>query len=291
MTMEIDGMETSHGWFDVKRFPADVIMIAEPGHYEDVKSYLVEGDRDVAVLDTGMGVGDFDRLVARLSDRDPIVLHSHAHFDHIGASHRFQRVLVHASEADDLRSGYPNEQFKPWFAANYLVGNLLPDEFDPDHASIPGCNPTGTLEHGDRVDLGGRVLEVFHTPGHSPGGITLLDRDNRLLFPGDAVYLGPMFAYRPYSDPVAYRRSLRLLAELCDDVDVVYPSHNAVPLTPDDVRAMQAAYEEVWAGHVAPERTDSEKHVFHFGEFSFWVRPGSYGVDAPDPQHDTGGRA
>ena len=34
---------TSHGWFDVVEFPDDVTMIAEPGHYEDVKSFLVEG--------------------------------------------------------------------------------------------------------------------------------------------------------------------------------------------------------------------------------------------------------
>lgn len=273
-------MKTSHGWFEVERFPHGITMIAEPGHYEDVKSYLVEGERDVAVLDTGMGVGDFAGLVAELSDRKPIVLHSHAHFDHIGASHQYERVLVHPSEADDLREGYSEEKFRPWFAANFLVGNRLPADFDVEHASIPGCEPTGELNHGDRIDLGGRVLEVFLTPGHSPGGITLLDRANRALFPGDAVYAGPMFAYRPYSDPMRYRETLELLAKLCDLVDVVYPSHNAVPLTPDDVRAMQRAYEEIWAGRPA-DRKDSEKHVFEFENFSFWLRPGDYGEAAP----------
>ncbi|HUG14095.1 MAG TPA: DinB family protein [Thermomicrobiales bacterium] len=273
-------METSHGWFDVRRFPHGVTMIAEPGHYEDVKSYLIEGDRDVAVLDTGMGVGDFADLVASLTDRDPIVLHSHAHFDHIGASHRYDRVLVHPTESADLRAGYPNSSFEPWFSANYLVGNLLPDEFDPATSSIPGCEPTGELNHGDRIDLGERELEVFYTPGHSPGGVTLLDRAHRALFPGDAVYAGPMFAYRPYSDPVRYRETLELLAKLADHVDTVYPSHNAVPLTADDVRDMHRAYEEIWAGRT-PDREDSEKHVFEFGNFSFWLRPGAYGPAAP----------
>jgi glyoxylase-like metal-dependent hydrolase (beta-lactamase superfamily II) len=270
-------VNTSHGWYDVQRFPKQVTMIAEPGHYEDVKSYLVEGGRDVAVLDTGMGVGDFAGLVASLTDKSPIVLHSHAHFDHIGASYLYDRVLVHPSEADDLRAGYPNERFRPWFAANYLVGNLLPSEFNPERAEIPGCEPAGTLQHGDEIDLGGRVLEAFHTPGHSPGGITLLDRQNRILFPGDAVYLGPMFAYRPYSDPHAYRESLRLLSELSAQVEAVYPSHNAVPLTPDVVQRMHEAYEAIWSGVVKPEQADSEKHVFLFGDFSFWLRPGGYG--------------
>jgi glyoxylase-like metal-dependent hydrolase (beta-lactamase superfamily II) len=248
-------------------------------HEEDVKSYLVEGDELVAVLDTGMGVGDFAGLVESLSSRAPIVLHSHAHFDHIGASHRFDRVLVHASEADDLRAGYPNERFRTWFEPRYLRSDALPTEFDPASASIPPCEPTGGIDHGDRFDLGGRVLEAFHTPGHSPGGITLLDRENRLLFPGDAVYAGPMFAWRPYSDPVAYRDSLRLLAELADASDVVYPSHNRVPLAPGEVKAMYAAYEEIWSGR-APDHELPDRHVFDVGDFAFWLAPGRYGAAA-----------
>jgi glyoxylase-like metal-dependent hydrolase (beta-lactamase superfamily II) len=262
-------------WFVVERFPNGVTMIAEPGHVEDVKSYLVEGERDVAVLDTGMGVGDFAGLVASLSTRDPIVLQSHAHFDHMGASHRFARVLVHSSEADDLQSGLTNAEFRPWFDPSRLVGDRLPEDFDIETVTLPGCAPTGELKHGDRIDLGGRTLEVFHTPGHSPGGITLLDRDARALFPGDAVYAGPMFAYRPYSDPVAYRTSLRLLAELADVVDVVYPSHNRVPLSPDEVRTMQDAYEAIFAGRPPDEQVPG-CDKFEFGEFSFWVRPGAY---------------
>jgi glyoxylase-like metal-dependent hydrolase (beta-lactamase superfamily II) len=200
---------TTHGWFDVVSFEDGITMIAEPGHYEDVKSFLVEGDRDVAVIDAGMGVGDFAGLVASLSGRDPLVLMTHAHFDHIGACARFQRVLVHEAEADDLREGYPNERFAPWFVPEYLVGDLLPADFDPSTAEIPGCEPIGTLQHGDTIDLGGRTLEVYHTPGHSPGGVSFFDRSAGALFPGDAIYAGPMFAFRPYSDPVAYRESLR----------------------------------------------------------------------------------
>ncbi len=268
---------TIDGWFDVVRFAGGVTMIAEPGHYEDVKSYLVEGERDVAVLDTGMGVGDFAGLVRSLTHRDPIVLHSHAHFDHIGASDRFERVLVHPAEADDLRAGYPNERFRNWFRAEYLNEVPLPDGFSPQEARIPGAQPTGYLHHEDVIDLGGRSLEVFHTPGHSPGGITLLDRERRALFPGDAVYAGPMFSFRNDSDPVAYRESLRLLAELASLVDVVYPSHNAVPLTPEDVVGMHEAYEEIWAGRT-PDDSTSERDIFRYDGFSFWLAPGRYGA-------------
>lgn len=251
-------------------------MIAEPGHHEDVKSYLVEGDREVAVLDTGMGVGDFAGLVRSLSDKLPIVLHSHAHFDHIGASADYERVLVHASEADVFRTGCPNEQFRPWFSPQYLNEIPLPEGFNPESASIPGTEPSGFLSHGDRIELGGRVLEVYHTPGHSPGGITLFDRDAGALFPGDAVYAGPMFAFRGNSDPAAYRESLALLALLSESATAVYPSHNEVPLSPQTVRNMHQAYEEIWAGRT-PDDTNSERDVFRFSGFSFALAPGRYG--------------
>src|SRR5918997_5967242 len=101
----------AQGWFEVRRFPHAVTMIREPHHREDVKSYLIEGNRDVAVLDTGTGAGDFAGLVASLSTRRPQVLQTHADWDHIGASFRFDDVLVHPAEADRLRAGYAAERF------------------------------------------------------------------------------------------------------------------------------------------------------------------------------------
>lgn len=267
----------AHEWFDVVRFPSSIVMIAEPGHSENVKSYLVEGDQFVAVLDTGLGVGDFAELVRSLSDREPIVVQSHAHFDHIGASASFAKVLVHPSEAQGLRDGYPNERFRPWFEPEHLRGRALPAGFDPATASIAACEPSGWLQHGDRIDLGGRSLEVYHTPGHSPGGITLFDRDARALFPGDAIYRGPMFAYRDATDPTAYRASLKLIAELAADADAIYPSHNQSPLTPRDAIAIHEAYELVWAGR-APDERLPDRDVFRFDGFQFWLRPGAYGV-------------
>lgn len=267
---------TERDWFEVRRFPHGITMIREPHHVEDVKSYLIEGARDVAVLDTGMGVGDFAGLVARLSDRRPRVVQTHAHWDHIGASRRFAEVLVHPAEADGLRAGYPADRFARKFAAEAVDRTRLPAGFDTA-AGIPGREPTGWLEHGDRIDLGGRELEVFHTPGHSPGGVTFLDRQGRALFPGDLLYLGRMFVFFPGSDPAAFRDSLRLAAELAGDVDAVYPAHDASPITPHDVREICDAFETVWAGR-APDRRDViygyDTASYDFGRFSFHLPPG-----------------
>src|SRR5829696_2084948 len=119
------------GWFDVRRFPHAVTMIREPHHVEDVKSYLIEGSRDVAVLDTGTGAGDFVGLVASLSSRRPRVLQTHADWDHIGASFQFDEVMVHPSEAKKLRAGYAADRYAGEFTARSVDPSRLPDNFDP----------------------------------------------------------------------------------------------------------------------------------------------------------------
>ncbi len=266
----------SDSWFKISHHPDGVIVIAEPGHYEDVRSFVIEGSDRTIVFDTGMGVGDFKGLVDSLTNLPVTVVQSHAHFDHIGASAEFDEVLVHESEADDLRSGYPNERFRTWFVPEYLNDIPLPDGFDPDSASIAGTEPAGYLNHGDRIDLGDRLIEVYHTPGHSPGGISLFDPVAGALFPGDAIYLGPMFAFREGSDPAAYRDSLRLLAEIAERASVVYPSHNQVPITPEEVVAIHHSYEEIWAGRKPDERLP-DKDVYRFDGYSFELAPASTG--------------
>jgi glyoxylase-like metal-dependent hydrolase (beta-lactamase superfamily II) len=264
------------GWFDVRRFPHAVTMIREPHHVEDVKSYLIEGSRDVAVLDTGTGAGDFPGLVASLSSRRPRVLQTHADWDHIGASFRFDEVLVHPTEAEKLRAGYAADRYAKAFSPKSVDPSRLPGDFDPS-SGIPGRAPTGWLEHGDRIDLGDRVLEIFHTPGHSPGGVSFLDREARAFFVGDLLYLGKMLLFFAGSDPAAFRESLRLAEEIVVDVDTIYPAHDSVPLVPDDVRAIRAAYETVWAGRTSDGQSTlyGYRTIDHeFGRFSFHLPSG-----------------
>ena len=274
-------------WYEVERLDNGVTVVGEPMHTEAVKSYLVEGDRDVAVIDTGLGVGDFRAAVTSLSDREPIVLQTHGHWDHIGGSHAFDRVLVHQNEAYALRRGFPNAMYAPLFSPKRVKGRALPEGFDPATAEIPSCEPTGELSHGDVIDLGGRELEVFFTPGHSQGGVSLLDRGTGALFCGDAVNLGGMWLFLPRSDADAFRSTIALLAELAESGRVrgVYPAHGSIPLAPTDLIEMRDAFEQVWAGRERdrqvrwdigfPERVPVDIH--DFGRFSFLLGTGRYG--------------
>ena len=269
--------DPSHrGWFEVRRFPHGITMIRESHHSEDVKSYLVEGDREVAVIDSGLGVDDFAALVAELSDRRPRLLQTHAHWDHIGASHRFVDVHVHPAEADALRQGIPSERYNEVFWRDAFDHTRVPTGFDTS-SGVQGIEPSGLLENGIRIDLGGRELEVVHTPGHSPGGVSFLDRRARALFCGDLLYRGRMYVFFANSDASAFRESLRRVASLADDVDAIYPSHGDSPLGPGDILTIHDAFEEVWNGR-APVQYGSlygyPVAVYDFGRFSFLLPPG-----------------
>ena len=64
------------------------------------------------------------------------------------------------------------------------------------------------IEDGDVLDLGNRVLQVLHTPGHSPGGISLWEASTQTLFSGDILYDGPLIEDAYHSNLEDYARSL-----------------------------------------------------------------------------------
>jgi glyoxylase-like metal-dependent hydrolase (beta-lactamase superfamily II) len=103
---------------------------------------------------------------------------------------------------------------------------LLPEGFDFATWRTQPTVPTELLQDGDVLDLGGRSLQVLHTPGHTPDCICLLDQARRQLFAGDTMATGPLYAHLPDSDLAAFTRSTRRLAdEVTHQVDVVYPAH------------------------------------------------------------------
>jgi glyoxylase-like metal-dependent hydrolase (beta-lactamase superfamily II) len=70
------------------------------------------------------------------------------------------------------------------------------------------------IEDGDVLDLGDRVLQVLHTPGHSPGGISLWEAATQTLFTGDILYDGPLVENLSHSNLQDYAKSLARLREL-----------------------------------------------------------------------------
>lgn len=227
-----------------------------------------------------MGFARYHALVRSLTECEPLLLLTHAHWDHVGDAHRFRTVMVHESEANDLRNGTPNLSMRHWFDERHLFGVELPEETDPETTYIPGVEPDGFLADGDVIDLGGRGLEVLHTPGHSTGSVSFFDRENRLLFPGDAVTAGAMLCNFSGTEPLAYRDTLRKLAELAAEIDWVFPAHMDAPVEGGLLVELHEAYEAIWLGDVEPRVRREGTDIFRFDGFSFWLSAGRYGDQA-----------
>ncbi|MCL4393898.1 MAG: MBL fold metallo-hydrolase, partial [Chloroflexi bacterium] len=102
---------------------------------------------------------------------------------------------------------------------------------------------TRLLQDGDVIDLGGVTLQVLHTPGHSPGSISLYCPEDEALITADAVQ--PVGGLPLYADLAATRASMRRLLDL-PRVTTLYCAHAEQPYVGDAVRlAIQAGLDYV----------------------------------------------
>jgi glyoxylase-like metal-dependent hydrolase (beta-lactamase superfamily II) len=109
--------------------------------------------------------------------------------------------------------------------------------------------PTRLLDEGDVLDLGGRKLQVLHTPGHSPDCICLLDEANGLLFGGDTINTGPIYAQLQDSNLEHFARSTARLADMASGYRRVFVCHFLRFDEPAAlVREIAAGFERVLAG-------------------------------------------
>ena len=157
-----------------------------------------------------------------------------------------------------------------WFPPESLSGTL-PDAVDIDTLEILPSAATGLLKEGQIFDIGCRVLEVLHCPGHSPGGIVLLDRANGILFSTDVAYKGFLYAYDG-EWVQTYHQSLMRLAKLAPQLRVLYPAHNDSPISPDLLQPMADGLARILDG-VAPTSTDENVATFDFGEIGVYLFP------------------
>ena len=233
-------------WFEVNTVAQDVYAILEPNHAEEVISYLILGSEQAVLLDTGMGIGEIHRPVKEITSKPVTVVNSHYHWDHVGDNNRFSHIAIHAAEAYLLEQEPAEETLREAMRTENLWGPLPPN-FNPADYHIFPSKADQLLKDGDILELGGRRLQVLHTPGHSPGSICLLSEDEGLLFTGDTVYAGPLYVQLEDSDFDAYHQSMKRLGDLAPSLTSILPGHNWTPLEPGILDEMVDGFEQIAA--------------------------------------------
>ena len=231
-------------WFVVRRVTRDLWMIAEPGH---VVNWLYVGSARALLVDTGTGIVPIAPLVARLTDRPVTAVNTHYHFDHVGGNAGFAERLAGLRGSPLLERGTPRDLLRRYLAAfPAIIADVrarvaadpdafalspetevrdFPAEFDPE-AWAPGrVSATALLREGDEIDLGDRRLRVIDTPGHSPDGICLFDERHGVLFAGDTLMEGALYAHYDESSLPDLLASAGKLAALEASVHMICAGH------------------------------------------------------------------
>ncbi len=267
---ELELVEQSQPWFEVYEVASGVFAIYEPGQFEEVISYLIVGAERALLFDTGLGIGDMRQVVSELTPLETVVLNSHTHYDHVGGNHQFRRI--YGTDTDFSRrnaDGRPHEAVAE-FVGEGWIWKPLPEGFAAaEYASEP-FEITDVVGDLEKIDIGGRVLEVVLTPGHAPDALCLLDRENRLLFMGDTFYPASLYAHLGGSDFERYVETANRLAELAADVDSILPAHNEPLLESAYLVRLRDAFQAMAADSVPFVLTDGNRE-YAFEGFSIIV--------------------
>jgi glyoxylase-like metal-dependent hydrolase (beta-lactamase superfamily II) len=129
-------------------------------------SYLLEGDTEALVIDSGYGAGNIREYCQTLTKK-PVrhIANTHDHFDHTANNAYFERAFM--SEETKKKATIPFPSF---------AGINFPRDY-----------PITVIGDGYKFQLGNRELEVFLIPNHGSGGTAYLDRSRRILFSGDEI--------------------------------------------------------------------------------------------------------
>lgn len=200
-----------------------------------VHCYLWQWTDGVTLIDTGMP-GNTETILAAVrqlgyqpTDMKRIII-THGDVDHMGSARELQRatrasIACHTVESELLQ--HPDRRkpvnsllgmiLRPLYALAHLVPALRAEPVKPDQLLVEGeTMPEGFL--------------VIHTPGHTPGHISLLDQEKRVLIAGDAMNNRGGQLHRPPAlftpDPDNAIKSIQKLGgKYANDYDVAVFGH------------------------------------------------------------------
>jgi len=138
--------------------------------------YVLGDDKskESVVIDPGGDFEEIKKYLDKLKLEVKYIILTHGHFDHTGALSQLKKatgaeILIHSADAGMLSQ---IDQDQPFFL----------------ESGTATCSADRTLKDGDKIQFGDNVIEVLHTPGHTPGGISLFI--DKVIFTGDTLFCG-----------------------------------------------------------------------------------------------------
>ena len=174
---------------------------------------ICEETKEAIVIDPADEGGFIAEKILSLGLRPMMIVATHGHFDHVLG-------LLELKLAFNLPFAiHPDDEFLLKQARQSAL-HWLKRQVDP----VP-MNDT-RLSEGEEIKFGKEKLKVMHTPGHTPGSVSLYNEKDKILFSGDTIFAGGAVGRTDfkYSSNKDLRGSIKKLMLLPSET-VIYAGH------------------------------------------------------------------
>lgn len=257
-------LEHIHDWFTIEKIDLDTFVISEYKHWEETHCYLLCGNKQAVLIDTGLGVSNIRKVIEQLTPLPILVLTTHVHWDHIGGHHLFENISVHKEEQKWMESSFP-------LPLQVVKSNLtckpcdFPKDFILNEYKIHQSKVQPIVNGGDTIDLGNRTIQIIHTPGHSPGHCCFYEPERKYLYSGDLIYKGCLDAFYPTTNPILFYDSLKKIQTY--SIDKILPGHHTLNIECNIIDEITNAFSQLKTSGTLYQGAG----LFDFGDFQIHI--------------------
>ncbi|MBR4724571.1 MAG: MBL fold metallo-hydrolase [Lachnospiraceae bacterium] len=224
----------------------------------EATGYLLIGEEKACVIDTMNGYNNLYKAVREITDKPVFVINTHGHGDHIFGNVYFDEAYINPNDIPMTEMFVKHPDFIKFCEENGV--------------SMPSFKP---IKGGDIIDLGGKTLEIYDIPGHSPGGILLLLKEDRILFTGDSINHHLWMMLDDCSNMDEYVRTLDKVMFLENEANLILHGHAR---DYDDISLMRCLRRG--AVEICEGKTENDEPYNWFGgvckQHHFALEPGKH---------------